>query len=146
MNEISSANPGSEKLKGILCGVSAFLIWGLSPLYWKLLSAVPALEIINHRIIWSFLFLIPLLVTKRRWGEVSAALLNPRTMPVLLLSSIIVAFNWLLYIWAVNNGRVLQTRNNEFCLLVGTAHPTIHHGFNLFRFKKHFLTVRAGPF
>jgi len=108
MNEISSANPGSEKLKGVLCGVSAFLIWGLSPLYWKLLSAVPAFEIINHRIIWSFLFLVPLLVIKRRWGEVSAALLNPRTMSVLLLSSILVAFNWLIYIWAINNGRVLH--------------------------------------
>ncbi|MBW2594322.1 MAG: EamA family transporter RarD, partial [Deltaproteobacteria bacterium] len=108
MNRAASINPDPEKLKGVLCGVSAFLIWGLSPLYWKLLSAVPAFEIINHRIIWSFLFLVPLLVIKRRWGEISAALLNPRTMSVLLLSSILVAFNWLLYIWAINHDRVLQ--------------------------------------
>lgn len=108
MNKISSTNPGTEKLKGVLCAVSAFLIWGLSPLYWKLLSAVPAFEIINHRVIWSFLFLVPLLMIKRRWREVSSALSNPRTMSALLLSSILVAFNWLIYIWAINNGRVLH--------------------------------------
>lgn len=103
-----SSNPDPEKLNGVLCGVSAYLIWGLSPLYWKLLHTVPAFEIINHRIIWSFLFLVPLLVIRRRWGEVLAALMNPRTLSVLILSSLLVAFNWLLYIWAVNHGRVLE--------------------------------------
>jgi chloramphenicol-sensitive protein RarD len=95
-------------MKGVLCGISAYLIWGLSPVYWKLLQSVPAFEIINHRIIWSFLFLVSLLMIKRRWGEVLAALVNPRTLSVLLLSSLLVAFNWLLYIWAINHDRVLQ--------------------------------------
>lgn len=108
MKWFASSSPDPEKLRGVFCGVSAFLIWGLSPLYWKLLHTVPAFEIINHRIIWSFLFVVPLLMIKRRWGEVSAAILNPRTLSVLVVSSILVAFNWLLYIWAINNDRVLQ--------------------------------------
>ena len=102
------SNPDPEKLKGVLCGVSAYLIWGMSPLYWKLLQTVPAFEIINHRMIWSFLFLIPLLVRKHRWREVKSAFLNPRTLSVLLLSALLLALNWLLYIWAVNHDRVLQ--------------------------------------
>jgi chloramphenicol-sensitive protein RarD len=97
-----------KNTKGVLCGVSAYLIWGLSPVYWKLLQSVPAFEIINHRIIWSFLFLVPLLMIKRRWGEVLTALVNPRTLSVLLFSSLLMVFNWLLYIWAINHDRVLQ--------------------------------------
>ena len=108
MKQTPSSKVDPENIKGVLCGISAYLIWGLSPVYWKLLQSVPAFEIINHRIIWSFLFLVPLLVIKRRWGEVIAAIANPRTLSVLLFSSLLVAFNWLLYIWAINHDRVLQ--------------------------------------
>jgi chloramphenicol-sensitive protein RarD len=108
MKPASLSKVDPENIKGVLCGVSAYLIWGLSPVYWKLLHTVPAFEIINHRIIWSFLFLVPLLVIKRSWKEVKAALVNPRTFSLLVLSSLLVAFNWLLYIWAINHDRVLQ--------------------------------------
>ena len=108
MKWFASSTLDPDKLNGVFFGVSAYLIWGLSPLYWKLLHTVPALEIINHRVIWSFLSLIPLVVIKRRWGEVRSVLLNPRTLSVLFLSALLLALNWLLYIWAVNHDRVLQ--------------------------------------
>ncbi len=103
---VAAAEPDSPA--GVALGASAFLIWGLSPLYWKMLGAVPSLEIIMHRIVWSFVFLAPIMILQRRWSEFTAALKNRRTMSVMLGTSCLVATNWLLYIWSVNNDRVLE--------------------------------------
>jgi len=93
---------------GVLFAFFAFLIWGLSPVYWKALGQVDALEIILHRVIWSFAFLMPLVWFGRQWNDFKTALKRPRIMGILLVTSILVGANWLIYIWAVNNGRVLQ--------------------------------------
>ncbi|WP_373501295.1 EamA family transporter RarD [Desulfococcus sp.] len=93
---------------GIASGASAFLIWGLSPAYWKMLAGVPALEIITHRMVWSFVFLLPLILISGRRGEFTSVLTNRKTMGVLLTTSLLVSVNWLIYIWAVNTGHVLQ--------------------------------------
>lgn len=93
---------------GVLFAFLAFLIWGLSPIYWKALHGVGAFEIILHRIVWSFLFLMPLVVAGRRWSEFIKAIKSPKMIAILLVTSILVGGNWLIYIWAVNNGRVLQ--------------------------------------
>jgi chloramphenicol-sensitive protein RarD len=87
---------------------SAFLIWGISPIYWKAMRVVPALEIILHRIVWSFILLLPLIIILRRWQEFVDALKNYRTLLILLFTAMIVGGNWLLYIWAVNNDYLLQ--------------------------------------
>ena len=87
---------------------SAFLIWGLSPVYWKALAAVPALEITMHRVVWSFVFLICLILLQRRWPEFVGVLKNGRMLLTLISTAIIISGNWLLYIWAVNNNYLLQ--------------------------------------
>jgi chloramphenicol-sensitive protein RarD len=87
---------------------SAFLIWGISPIYWKALRAVPALEIILHRMVWSFFFLVPLIIIMRRWQEFIDTLKNHRTLLIFLFTALIIGGNWLLYIWAVNNDNLLQ--------------------------------------
>jgi chloramphenicol-sensitive protein RarD len=87
---------------------SAFLIWGISPIYWKALRALPAFEIILHRMVWSFFFLLPLIIMMRRWREFIGALKNHRTLLLLLLTALLVGTNWLLYVWAVNHDRLLQ--------------------------------------
>jgi chloramphenicol-sensitive protein RarD len=87
---------------------SAFLIWGISPIYWKALRAVPALEIILHRMVWSFFFLVPLIIIMRRWQEFIDTLKNYRTLLIFLFTALIIGGNWLLYIWAVNNDNLLQ--------------------------------------
>ena len=102
----STINP--DALWGTIYAVSAFLIWGISPLYWKALRSVPALEIILHRIVWSFFLLVPLIVLMRRWWEFIAVLRKLRTVLILLFTALIVGGNWLLYIWAVNNDHLLQ--------------------------------------
>ena len=98
----------SEPVLGLIYAASAFLIWGLSPLYWKALGAVPALEIIAHRVVWSFLFLMGLILLQGRWSEFAEILKSGRMLLTLMLTAILVSANWLLYIWAVNNNYMLQ--------------------------------------
>ena len=98
----------SQPAAGVLFAFGAFLIWGLGPLYWKALDQVGALEIIMHRIIWSFVFLFPIIVASRRWGEFKTTITDAKLLSILLITAILVGGNWLIYVWAVNNGRVLQ--------------------------------------
>ncbi len=101
-------NLRSDTIFGVVYASSAFLIWGISPIYWKAMRAVPAFEIILHRIVWSFIFLVPLIIMMRRWQEFIDALKNTRTLLILLFTALIIGGNWLLYIWAVNSGYLLQ--------------------------------------
>ena len=98
----------SESVFGLMYAGSAFLIWGLSPVYWKALAAVPALEITMHRVVWSFVFLICLILLQRRRHEFVGVLKNGRMLLTLIFTAIIISGNWLLYIWAVNNNYLLQ--------------------------------------
>ena len=101
-------NLDKDTVLGVVYAVLAFLIWGISPIYWKALRAVPALEIILHRMVWSFFFLVPLIIIMRRWQEFIDTLKNHRTLLILLFTALIIGGNWLLYIWAVNNDHLLQ--------------------------------------
>ena len=101
-------NVDSYTISGVVYAASAFLIWGICPIYWKALQAVPALEIILHRVVWSFFFLVPIVMIMRRWKEIVDVLKNHRTLLTLLVSALILGGNWLLYIWAINNDYLLQ--------------------------------------
>lgn len=94
--------------RGFLLGISAYLIWGLFPLYFKAIEQVPAVEIIVHRILWSALFGTLLLLVWKHPGWWSELRSNPRRLAVLALSGTLIATNWLVYVWAVNNGRMLE--------------------------------------
>ena len=107
----SPSNPGtsrSESLLGVIYAGAAFLIWGLAAVYWKELKSVPPLEIIAHRVAWSFFFLLPLIVLQRQWAEFVAIMKDLRMLLILLTSALLVAANWLIYVWAVNNDHLLQ--------------------------------------
>jgi len=94
---------------GLLTGSLAFISWGLVPLYWKLLQQVPALEILAHRLLWSFVFSIVLLCGYRRWSEINDLLHSPKQILLSILSGIVICGNWFIFIWAVNSGHVLHT-------------------------------------
>ena len=101
---MQAANPR----RGYILGLSAYVIWGLFPLYFKLLASVPAAEIIVNRVLWSALFgSLMLLVWKHPgwWQELRD---NPKRLAVLTLSGLLIAVNWLTYVWAVNNDRMLE--------------------------------------
>ena len=100
--------------KGLAITAGTFLIWGVVPLYWHLLKAVPSFQIIAHRIVWSAVLVIGWLLLKNGrgwWRQVRA---QPRAVPWLGVSSLLIAFNWGLYIWAVNAGHVVETSLGYF--------------------------------
>ncbi len=95
-------------LSGLAAATFAYVCWGLLPIYWKVLGQVPALEIICHRVVWSLVFTGALLVALGRLGEVFRALRTRRDMLLLAASSSLIGLNWFLYVWAVNDGHVLE--------------------------------------
>lgn len=94
---------------GFLAGLGAFLIWGFLVLFWSMLDAVPPLEILCYRIIFSFVTLLPVVLLTGRWGEIAAAARNRKIALIMFASSCTVGCNWFLYIWAVSTGQILET-------------------------------------
>jgi chloramphenicol-sensitive protein RarD len=94
---------------GVAYALAAFLSWGLNPFYFKAVADIPTLEILGHRIVWSMLFLLPLILYARQFPQVVRALTGWRTFITLAATSIIVGINWLLYIHTVEVGRVLES-------------------------------------
>jgi chloramphenicol-sensitive protein RarD len=92
----------------VVATATAFALWGLFPLYWKLTAHLPAAEVLSHRITWSLPWLAALLAIRARGPELRQALVSPRTRLLLLASTVFIAANWLTFIWAVNNDRVLD--------------------------------------
>jgi chloramphenicol-sensitive protein RarD len=105
---------GREGGSGVLLGLSAYLLWGFMPIYMKALASVPAPQILAHRILWSVVLLAAVVVVARRWTAVAALVRAPRTIAVLAVTATLIAINWLIYIWAVNAGRVLETSLGYF--------------------------------
>ncbi len=93
---------------GVLAATAAYLTWGLAPVYWKLLRTVPALELLAHRVLWSFVLVIAWLGISRRLPDLAVAWAHPATRTKLLATTALIGVNWGLFIWAVNSGHILQ--------------------------------------
>jgi chloramphenicol-sensitive protein RarD len=100
--------------KGHWYGLGAYSLWGLLPFYWKSLKAVPALELIGHRIGWSFLTLSALIFLTRQWGSIFEALTRPKVLAAYAISAGLITINWLTYVWAVNAGYIVETSLGYF--------------------------------
>lgn len=92
---------------GFLLGLGAYGLWGVLPIYFKLLASIPAIDIVAHRVLWSLPFLVVLILISSGWRKVRAALLSRKTLGVLVLTAILIAANWLLYVYAVTSGHIL---------------------------------------
>ncbi len=99
---------------GPLAAALAYILWGLFPLYIKLVAHVPVLEIVLHRSLWALVFVLALLALRRQFGWLAPVLRQPRTLAIFGLSALLLGGNWLLYVWAVNNGRVLDASLGYF--------------------------------
>ena len=96
--------------KGLGYAIIAYIAWGLLPVYWKLFGSLMAGEILSHRVIWSFVFMaILILAGKGRWQQFRTLLTNRTTFLLVGASSLLISTNWLIFIWAVNNGHVIET-------------------------------------
>jgi chloramphenicol-sensitive protein RarD len=98
--------------QGLLAAAVAYLIWGLFPIYWKLLLAVDAPQIMAHRIVWCLLFVSLWLGARQGWSWVRE--MSPRLLAMLGTSAVLISINWLIYIWAVNSGHIVETSLGYF--------------------------------
>jgi len=94
--------------QGIIFAFVAYFIWGIAPVYFKLIHQVPPPEILTHRVIWSFFFMLALLSLSRSWGDVRRVAKKPKTLLLLLATAVLIGSNWLIYIWAINNNHLLE--------------------------------------
>ncbi|CAI1090416.1 putative chloramphenical resistance permease RarD [Serratia quinivorans] len=100
--------------QGIFFALAAYFIWGIAPAYFKLIQQVPADEILTHRVIWSFFFMLALITLGRNWSQVRAACHNRKRLLLLAVTALLIGGNWLLFIWAVNNHHMLEASLGYF--------------------------------
>ena len=121
MAAASAAHTASER-SGAWAAAVCYLLWGAFPLYWKQLVAVSPVELIAHRYVWTCVVVVILLVAQRRFGEVRAAISTARGFRVNALSAALLTGNWLVYVWGVNTGHVIETSLGYFLVpLVNVA-------------------------
>ena len=103
-----------EQRRGFGFGVAAYALWGSFPLYWPLLEPAGALEILAHRVLWSLVTMALLVAIFKRGSQLRAILRDRRTVLILAVAAAVVSVNWAVYIWGVNNGRVVETSLGYF--------------------------------
>jgi chloramphenicol-sensitive protein RarD len=101
------AEAHSRARAGLLFGLAAYGWWGVMPIYFKLLKAVPSIDIVAHRIVWSLIVLALLTTVARAWDQILAAVKRRKTLAMLFLTSLLIGTNWLLYVYAINSGHIL---------------------------------------
>ena len=101
--------PVSEDALGLIYGLAAYGVWGLFPLYWKSLGMVPATQILAHRIVWSFFLTFALCFMLGRKKELVQLFRTPRKLASVLIAGLFITVNWGVYIWAVNQSRIIET-------------------------------------
>ena len=106
--------PLTEREKGILGGVASYSLWGLFPLYFHSLAPAGALEVLGHRIVWTFVFLIGVLAVQRRWAWVAELRADRARLARTVAAGLLLSTNWVLYVWAVNADRVLDASLGYF--------------------------------
>ena len=103
---------GSDKNKstndGLVAALMAYIFWGIFPIYFKIIDAVPTTEVFAHRIIWSIPFGFFILIVSNQWSEIKRVFKTPNILKFLVLSSSLISINWYIYILAVQSGEILQ--------------------------------------
>ena len=116
--------------RGVAAGVTSFVIWGLLPIYWKLVVSVPALEILCHRITWSFLVALALLAVSGKLKGFGSLFRQRSKFLYFLLTSVILSVNWLVFIWSVNTGQIVEASLGYF------INPLVSVCFGVFFLKE----------
>jgi len=106
INHSQAAEPMSKS--GIFNALGAYLLWGFAPIYFKLLTDIAAGEILMHRVVWSCVFLLIMVLAMKKWSQLIALCKQPKVILNLGLSAAFLAVNWFLFIWAVNNDHLLD--------------------------------------
>ncbi|MGP1308795.1 MAG: EamA family transporter RarD [Phycisphaerales bacterium] len=152
----TAAAPSSGSFRTGLCyGLAAYLSWGLFPIYFKtvaglgehdptLTQPISSYELLSHRIVWAIPVLVALIAWKRRWNEVGAIFRSPGTFATLAITASLVAFNWLMYIWAVTSGHIVEASLGYFINpLVNVLYGVVFFKDRLSRMQKIGLALAA---
>jgi chloramphenicol-sensitive protein RarD len=102
-----------EVKKGIWYALAAYIFWGLFPFYWKILGTIPALQILGHRIVWSFITLLVFMLITRQWLDLRKTLTR-RVLLIYAAAAVLISINWLTYIWAIGAGYLIETSLGYF--------------------------------
>jgi chloramphenicol-sensitive protein RarD len=105
---ISLASNLKDDRTGMFYASLAFISWGILPIYWHYMEQVPALQILAHRFVWSFVFVAIIITIRKQWHLIKEVLLNKKTLLFVLAGSIFMSFNWFIYIWSVTNNHVIE--------------------------------------
>jgi chloramphenicol-sensitive protein RarD len=100
--------------RGIISAIGAYLIWGIMPIWLKQIKSVPPLQILGHRIVWSLLLLLIVILIRGDWQELRQSLRNKRTLGIYTLAALLLSANWLTYIWAVNSDHIVESSLGYF--------------------------------
>ena len=120
----------SKNKLGLLFGISAYVLWGAFPLYWPLLEPANPLEIVSHRAVWTLVFCFIVLAATKALKSTLATLKRPKIAAKLFLTSLLISINWLVYIWATNNGHVVEASLGYY------INPLIIIGFGVILLKE----------
>ena len=110
MNSLDS----QASTRGVLAALTCYIAWGIFPLYWRLLAEVDATELIAHRLFWTMLFTVPLLWWRNGFAAVYEVFSSGRALRLYALSGVLLTLNWLVFVWAINNGHVIETSLGYF--------------------------------
>jgi chloramphenicol-sensitive protein RarD len=128
---LNSSSPALFR-SGLIYGIVAYLWWGFVPLYFRQILQVPASEILAHRIVWSIVLMVILSALLNLWPQLLSVLRSPKLIATLLLSAVLLALNWLLYIYATNTGRVTEAGLGYYMMpLVNAFFATLFLGEKL---------------
>ena len=100
--------------KGILYGIGAYALWGFFPIYWKFLHPVPALQVIGHRIGWSFILLAVYILVTKQWQDFRSVAFKWKTIGIYSIAAVLLSINWLIYVWGINAGFIVETSLGYF--------------------------------
>lgn len=118
---MSSDAQSRASFHGVLAAGGGFFLWGIVPLYWKQMQHVPATELIMHRIVWSLVFLLGLLAVRREFATLRPGFATWRSFGRNTLASVLLAVNWLVYVWGVNSGHIIECSLGYFLTPLGNV-------------------------
>ena len=133
-------NPYPRARSGLLLGLGAYTLWGVMPLYFKAVKHIEATEIVAHRILWSLVFLAALVTLWRRWAALRTAISTPKIALTLALTALLISVNWLVYIYAVVSGHVLEGSLGYY------LNPLVNVLLGVFFLKETLSTAQKGAF
>ena len=116
MEVFGSGGETPEMRRGLLYILCAQVMWGVSPAFWRGVADVPALDVLAHRVFWTFIVLLVVHLVRRSWTDVREAARMPSILGLEILAGVLIGSNWLAWIWAVNNDMVLEGSLGYFIL------------------------------